>query len=79
MGHNNWLFFGSFEAGTNNALLYTLMANCKKQDIDPEAYLVEVFRRLPHNATVADAAKLTPAAIAAEWRAQAAQAAAQSA
>ena len=71
MGHNNWLFFGSFEAGTNNALLYTLMANCKKQDIDPEAYLVEVFRRLPHDATVADAAKLTPAAIAAEWRAKA--------
>jgi hypothetical protein len=79
VGHNNWLFFGSFEAGKNNALLYTLMANCKKQDIDPEAYLVEVFRRLPHDATVADAAKLTPAAIAAEWRAQAAQAAAQSA
>jgi hypothetical protein len=47
------------------------MANCKKQDIDPEAYLVEVFRRLPHDATVADAATLTPAAIAAEWRAKA--------
>jgi transposase len=71
LGHNNWLFFGSFEAGANNALLYTLMANCKKQDIDPEAYLEEVFRRLPHDATVAQAAKLTPAAIAAEWRAKA--------
>lgn len=71
LGHHNWLFFGSFEAGKNNALLYTLIANCKKQGIDPEAYLVEVFRRLPHNATVAEAAKLTPAAIAAEWRAQA--------
>ncbi len=69
--HNNWLFFGSFEAGANNALLYTLMANCKQQDIDPEAYLEEVFRRLPHDATVAQAAKLTPAAIAAEWRAKA--------
>jgi hypothetical protein len=71
LGHNNWLFFGSFEAGTNNALLYTLMANCKKQDIDPEAYLTEVFKRLPHDATIEQAAKLTPAAIAAEWRAKA--------
>jgi transposase len=71
VGHSNWLFFGSFEAGANNALLYTLMANCKKQDIDPEAYLVEVFRRLPHAATLAQAAKLPPAAIAAEWRAKA--------
>ena len=71
LGHSNWLFFGSFEAGANNALLYTLMANCKKQDLDPEAYLVEVFRRLPHDATLEQAAKLTPAAIAAEWRAKA--------
>lgn len=70
LGHNNWLFFGSFEAGANNALLYTLMANCKKQDIDPEAYLVEVLWRLPHNATITEAAKLTPAAIAAEWSAK---------
>lgn len=67
----NRMFFGSFEAGVNNALLYTLMANCRSQGLDPEAYLVEVFRRLPHDATVEQAAKLTPAAIAAEWRAKA--------
>lgn len=71
LGMRNWMFFGSLEAGTNNALLYTLMANCRNQNLDPEAYLTEVFKRLPHDATVAQAALLTPAAIAAEWRAKA--------
>jgi hypothetical protein len=47
------------------------MANCRSQGLDPEAYLVEVFRRLPHDATIEQAAQLTPAAIAAEWRAKA--------
>jgi hypothetical protein len=67
----NWKFFGSLDAGVNNALLYTLMANFRSQGLDPEAYLTEVFRRLPHDATVEQAALLTPAAIAAEWCAKA--------
>ena len=71
LGMRNWMFFGSFEAGVNNALFYTLMANCKKQGLDPEAYLTEVFKRLPHDATIEQAAALTPSAIAAEWRAKA--------
>jgi hypothetical protein len=71
LGMHNWMFFSSFEAGVNNALLYTLMANSRRQGLDPEAYLTEVFRRLPHNATIEQAAKLTPAAIAVEWRAKA--------
>jgi transposase len=57
----NSLFFGSFEAGTNNALFHTLMANCKSHGLDPEMYLTEVIKRLPHNATVEQAAELTPA------------------
>jgi hypothetical protein len=66
MGMKNWMFFGSLEAGANNALAYTLLANCRIHDLDPEDYLVEVLRRLPADATRGQAAALTPRAIAAE-------------
>jgi transposase len=69
LGMKNWMFFGSLEAGTNNALIYTLLANCGAQDIDPEDCLIEVIRRLPHDATPEQASSLTPACIAAERRA----------
>jgi len=71
VGAKNFLFFGSLEAGVNNALLYTLMANCKIQGLDPEMYLTEVIKRLPHNATPEQAAGLTPARFAAALRAEA--------
>jgi len=70
LGMKNWMFFGSLEAGTNNALIYTLLANCRAQGIDPEDYLIEVLKRLPHNATSDQAAALTPARIAAERKAK---------
>ena len=71
LGMKNWMFFGSLEAGTNNALIYTLLANCRAQSLDPEDYLIEVLKRLPHNATPEQAAELTPARIAAERKAKA--------
>lgn len=72
LGMKNWLFFGSLEAGTNNALIYTLLANCRAQGIDPEDYLAEAIKRLPHSATVEQAVALTPARFAAERRAESA-------
>ena len=39
------MFFGSLEAGTNHVWIYTLLANCRVQDLDPEDYLTEVIRR----------------------------------
>lgn len=71
LGMKNWMFFGSLEAGANNALIYTLLANCRAQGIDPEDYLVEILKRLPHDATPEQAAVLTPARIAAERKAKA--------
>ena len=41
----NWMFFGSLEAGSNNALFYTVLANCRVHDLDPEMYLTEVITR----------------------------------
>jgi transposase len=68
LGMKNWMFFGSLEAGANNALFYTLLANCRAQKLEPEAYLIEVLKRLPHDATLDQAAALTPARIAAEQK-----------
>ena len=73
LGAKNYLFFGSAEAGVHNALLYTLMANCKAQGLDPEQYLAEAIKRLPTEPTPEQAAALTPARIAAEqamWTSQ---------
>jgi transposase len=75
LGMKNWLFFGSLKAGENNALIYALLANCRAQGLDPEDDLVQVLRRLPHDATAIQAAALTPARIAAERRAAADEAA----
>jgi hypothetical protein len=61
----NWIFFGSLEAAEDNALIYTLLANCHA----PEDYLIEVLHRLPATATAEQASALTPARIAAERRA----------
>jgi hypothetical protein len=68
LGMKNWMFFGSLEAETCNALIYTLLANCRAQDLDPEDYLVEVITRLPHGTTPEQATALPPAHIAAERR-----------
>lgn len=68
LGEKNHLFFGSAEAGVGNALLYTLVRNCRVHDIDPEVYLAEAIRRLPEDPTDDQAAALTPAAMADELR-----------
>ena len=73
VGMRNYLFFGSMKAGANNALFYTLLANCRTHGLDPEMYLAEVIKRLPHNATAEQAAELTPARFAAALAAQAAK------
>lgn len=64
LGLKNYLFFGSAEAGKGSALIYTLIANCRVQEIDPERYLAEAMRRLTPDTTAEEAAELTPAKLA---------------
>ena len=40
-------FAGSDEGGRRAAAIYTLIANAKLNDIDPQAWLAEVLARLP--------------------------------
>ena len=47
LGRVNWLFAGSDRGGETAAVLYTLVATCKRLRMDPFAYLRDVFTRLP--------------------------------
>ena len=65
LGAKNWLFNGNLEAGHNNALIYTILGNCRAHGLNAEEYLEEVIKRLPPEATQEQAAVLTPASFAA--------------
>src|SRR5690606_19351323 len=49
LGRANSLFVGSQEAGENLAVLYTLVASCEKNGINPVAYLPDVLTRVQHH------------------------------
>jgi transposase len=66
LGKKNWLFIGQAEAGHLSAILYTIVECCRRRGIDPQAYLRDIFTRLPH-ATNWQIESLTPAA----WTGQA--------
>ena len=46
VGRKAWLFVGSDAQATAN--LFSLIASCKLHGLDPEAYLRDLFRVLPH-------------------------------
>ena len=61
VGRKNWLFAGSDEGGRRAAILYSLIASARLHDLDPFAYLRDLFERLPTHPRNA-VAELTPAA-----------------
>lgn len=48
VGKKNWLFVGEAEAGQRSAILFTIIENCRRLEINPFAYLRDVLTRLPH-------------------------------
>jgi transposase len=46
VGRKAWLFFGSDKGGHTAAVLTSLIITCKRLDIDPFAYLRDVFDRI---------------------------------
>lgn len=71
IGRKNWLFFGSDEAGAPAAIIYSIVETCRKLDINPREYLLDVLSRLP-SLSANQARELTPAKWAAAQQAQAA-------
>jgi transposase len=47
IGRKNYLFFGSDRGGRTAAILYSLMASCKANAVEPWAFLCDVLTRLP--------------------------------
>ncbi|GAC1556036.1 MAG: hypothetical protein NVS2B7_31680 [Herpetosiphon sp.] len=47
LGRVNWTFAGSDRGAERAAAIYTLIATCKLNDVDPQAYLADVLARLP--------------------------------
>jgi len=47
VGRHNWTFAGSDEGGRRAASIYTLINTAKLNDVDPQAWLADVLRRLP--------------------------------
>jgi transposase len=46
LGRKNYLFVGNDEAGANVAGLYSLVATCEANGVNPEAYLADVLLRV---------------------------------
>ena len=46
IGRKNWMFIGSPAAGESMAALLSLVQTCRAMDINPQAYLEDVFLRL---------------------------------
>ena len=46
VGRKNWLFAGSDAGGTRAAVLYSLVATCRRHEIDPFEYLRDVIDRV---------------------------------
>jgi transposase len=49
LGHSNLLFVGSEESGHDLAVLYTLVASCEKNGVNPVAYLTDVLTRVQNH------------------------------
>jgi len=47
VGKKNWMFFGSEDAGRRNAVIFTLIQNCRMHGVEPHSYLKDLLERLP--------------------------------
>ncbi|MCX7946901.1 MAG: IS66 family transposase, partial [Hydrogenophilus sp.] len=60
LGRKNWLFVGNDEAGERAAILYSILASCRLNGVDPWEYLADVLIRVStHPSSRAD--ELLPA------------------
>jgi transposase len=62
VGKKNWLFIGAEGAGQNSAILFTLVAECRRLGLNPQEYFTLALTRLP-SATTGNVSSLTPEAL----------------
>ena len=46
VGRRNWTFCGSDSGGQRAAVFYTLIETCRMNDVDPRAWLADIFARI---------------------------------
>lgn len=68
VGKKNWLFIGAEGAGQNSAILFTLIQECRRLEINAQDYLTLALNRIP-TATNHNVGQLTPQALAPQLRA----------
>lgn len=49
LGRKNYLFTGTHEFAEHTAMMYSLMTCCKRHNIDPQAWLKDIFERIPNH------------------------------
>ena len=59
LGRKSWLFAGSDRGGERAAVMYTLIATAKLNDVDPQAWLADVLARI-NDHKITDLAALLP-------------------
>jgi len=47
LGRKNYLFAGSHDAAQRAAVIYSLLATCKKHEVNPQIWLTDVLTRIP--------------------------------
>ena len=60
IGRKNWLFSGSPNGANASACLYSLIETAKLCDLEPYAYLLDIFSKLPYATTQEDYEVLLP-------------------
>lgn len=60
IGRKNWLFAATAEGAKASANLYSLVETAKANDLEPSAYLKNIFTLLPQAKTVDDVEALLP-------------------
>jgi len=60
VGRRNWLFADTVAGAHASANLYSLVETCKANGVDPYAYLVSLFSKLPTAQTADDFEALLP-------------------
>jgi hypothetical protein len=50
LGRKSWLFAGSDRGGERAAVMYTLIQTARLNDVDPQAWLANVFARINDHA-----------------------------
>jgi transposase len=46
MGRNDWLFCSSDTGAKQLSTIQTILATCRRHDVDPYTYLVDVLQRI---------------------------------